>query len=423
MRWHDWIALTDKAANADGARGGDVRRGYWFILAAFGVWGLLEGLGIFLGGFVSHLGGQAPLGGALGNLAPLASLRGQDWMQTLFPPLAQIVIAAVVVWLFWWPSQKAAAGGDADERSSKIRSLLIHLTVLIMSIVALSGLIQILQEVLSRLLQGGSRGLIVLSLYDPIAQVIVGALASWYFFARVRSTLPTPRLSEYIIAGVAFLLGLAAVINLVTALLLTLGGRGQRIEDILVNALPGLLVGGLILFWRWRVIHRETLPPPQPVIAGSAEDTLPPTPIPSPAGSPRIDVWRKVYLYVYQLGGLLLVLVGSISILQYLIASILGQPSVGRAANFLADLSSPLAMLIVGGLLSFFMLRINVDDARASGMSTEEVMRQTLGDNLPSWAIALAAYILIGPVLLILVLATLGPAIGNIFSNIAGQLK
>ena len=42
-RWHDQVELNDRAANADGTRGSDLRRGYWYVLASFGVFGVISG--------------------------------------------------------------------------------------------------------------------------------------------------------------------------------------------------------------------------------------------------------------------------------------------------------------------------------------------------------------------------------------------
>jgi len=391
-RWHDWIALTDRAANADGTRGGDLRRGYWFALTLFGVSGAASGLATFISGLLSHVGGQAP--------SPFGfSDSGATWMQTLLPSLAQMAVSAFVLWMFWLPLQKAAASGDEAERSSRARSLLIHLVVFWATVWALGGAQGVLTDVLNRLLSGFSSSPLVLTVNGPLSLLIVGGLLLVYFFKQVRPTLVTLRLSDYIIAGVAFFIAVFGVQLLVAALFQALGGQGPRIETLIPNILPGLLVGGVVWRWRWQRLETETS---------------------SPDGAPaRSYLWRKVYLHFYQLVGVILMLVGGVAVLQQIISSILGQPSPGNA---LSNLSIPLSFLLVGSGLMIYMTQIVATDSRLGALSVEEVMQFTLGDAAPTWAIAALVAFVIGPVFTIVMLALLGPVIGNIFSNIVGGL-
>jgi hypothetical protein len=394
-RWHDWIALLDRAANADGPRGGDVRRGYWFIVAAFGAIVLINGLTSLVSGLLLWLGNPTALrGGGFGFAV-------SSWSPVFIPPLTQAIIGAFAVWLTWKPSQMLAAAGDQVERASKMRSLLIHFTVLWASIAVLGSAQNILTPILSRMLRGGPNDLLVLSVNAPLASFIVGSAFAWYFFKKVRSTLITPRLSEYIIAGVAFVIGLAGVAVVLVGVLQLLGGRGPRIEDLIVNALPMLSIGAIWL-WRWTALQRE-------VVA-------------APTNELRIDLWRKVYLYLFQFGGLALVLIGGAIILQSLIASILGQRPLGgfESANFLYSLASPLSALIIGAGLMVYLGRITSDDVRLSGLTLEELMRQTVGDTAPTWALLAFVYLVVGPLWVIIILALLGPAIGNVFGRIGG---
>jgi len=145
------------------------------------------------------------------------------------------------------------------------------------------------------LLRGESRGLLVSSANGPLTSLIVGGLIGWYFFKKVRATLPNPRLSEYIIAGVAFVIGVTGVAWLLNATLQLLGGRGAPIEDWIANAGP-------LLYDRRHLVLALVA-----VAAGSDDGDDP---------EPRHDVWRKVYLYLFQFGGLTLVLIGAVIVLQ-----------------------------------------------------------------------------------------------------------
>jgi hypothetical protein len=389
--WHRQIADKEQAAGHDGARGADLRRGYWFALAAYGTYGATTGLVTFIAGLLSHLGGQAP--GSFGLF------EGSSWMQTLFPPLAQIVVSSIAIWLFWLPSQRAAASGDEVERASRARSWLIHLLVFSATVSALSGAQASLTDILNRLLLGFSDPLLVLTINGPLASLIVGGLLLLYFFREVRPTLIARRLSEYILAGVALFIAVFGVQMLVAALFQALGGEGPRIEGLIANVLPPLLIGGA--FWRWRWVRIEA--------EASGED----------GSAARSDLWRKVYLYFYQLVGLALILVGGVALLAGIIAAILGQPIGG---NVLVALSDPLASLLVGSGLLIYMMQIVASDGRLGALSVEEVMQHTLGDATPTWAIAAVAGVFLGPVFLILALVALGPVINNIFDNIVRNL-
>jgi hypothetical protein len=410
-RWHDQVELNDRAANADGTRGPDLRRGYWYVLASFGVFGLIDNAATFLSGLFSHLGGRAPFpssnpflyllgGGSLGF--------GQSsWIQTLLPPLANMLVAFVAVRFFWLSSQKAATAGDESERSSKLRSLLIHLVVLSIALGVLSSFVSLLSILLNRLLVFPSNDLIILSIGGPLGSIIVGGLAGWYFFKVVRPTLSSSRLSEYIIAGAADLIGLIALVGLIGVIINMVAGQSQRIESIIANILPGLLIGGGVWWWRWRLLQKEAALP---------ENT-----------EARSYLWRKVYQYVFQFIGLIMVLIGSVMILQQVLSQVMGPANSlfsFAPTNLLATLATPIALLIVGGGTLFYMLRTVSADARLSNMTIEEMMRHTLGDSLPTWAalLPLILLLLLVPIYLIVILALLGPAIGNIFSNISRNI-
>lgn len=390
-RWHRQIADAEQAAGADGTRGSDLRRSYWFVLAAFGIFGAATGEVVFITGLLSHLGGEAP--------ASLSFLGESSWIRTLFPPLVQILVSGFAIWMFWLPSQRAAAAGDETERASRTRSWLIHLAVLWSTIAALGGGVGVLTDILNRLLTGASTRLLVLTIAEPTAALIVGGLLLYYFYREVRPTLLTPRLADYIVAGVAFFIALFGVQLLVAALFQVLGGQGTPIETLIVNIVPGLLVGGAAWRWRWRVLEAETSDP------ANVEA--------------RSYVWRKVYLYLYQLIGLIMMLVGGATILSGIIAAILGQPLSG---NVMTALSIPLSFLLVGSGLMIYMMQRVASDGRLGALSIQEVMQHTLADATPTWALAAVAGFVLGPLFLIVVLALLGPVIGNIFSNIVGGL-
>jgi hypothetical protein len=386
---HRRVAEADRLSGADGTRGDDIRRGYWFALALFGVNGAANGAAAFIGGLLSHLGGQAPSSGF--------GFGGGSWQQTLFPALAQMAAGAVAVWMFWLPSQKAAAAGDATERASRARSTLIHLVVLWATLWALNGGQGVLRDLLSRILQGQNSSLLVVAISAPLSQLIVGGLLLWYFFTQVRPTLTTPRLSEYLIAGAAFFAGLVALSQLVAALLQTLGNQGSRIEELIVNIVPGLLIGGGVWRWRWQVLEAEASGPD-----GSAA---------------RSYLWRKVYLYFYHLIGLVSILAGAVVLLQSIIAALLGGTPSG---NLLSDQSVPLSFLLVGLGLMIYMLQLVASDTRLGALSLEQAMRQTLGDEAPTWALmALFGFVLV-PVIYGLVIF---PIVYPIFLNIIGQLQ
>ena len=417
-RWHDWIALTDQSAHSDGTRGGDLRRGHWFVMAAYGVFSAISGLTTFFAGLLSHLGGRAP------------SPASGTWMQTLFPPLVQILVGLVVIWFFWRPSQLKAAAGDEIERSSRLRSILIHLVVFVGAIFVLFGTQAVLINILGRLLNGSSRdSLLVLTLNGPLAQIVVGALIGWYFFKAVRPTLNIPRLAEYIIAGVAFFMGLIAFVALLTALLQTLGGRGQRIETLIAQILPGLLIGGGVWWWRWSRLQKEakaTVPAAALVAAPAADATVVAISGEAAMAQPVVNeaqtyLWRKVYLYFYQFVGLIMLLISCVILLQVVFTQILGPSSRSGSGNALADLASPLALLIVGGGLMFYLVRVITTDARLSGLSADELMRRTLGDAWPTWVPIVLIFGVL-PIFITVLLALLGPAIGNIFNSISGSL-
>jgi hypothetical protein len=326
-------------------------------------------------------------------------ISSSSWAQIFIPPLTQAIAGWIALSLTWRPSQIAATAGDQIERSSKMRSILIHFAVLLAAIRVLGGAQLLLTDILGRLLHGSPRDLLVLSANGSLSWLIVGGLIAWYFFKFVRPTMLNPRLSEYIIAGVAFFIGLYGVATVLVGVLQLLGGRGPRIEDLIVNSVPSLLVGA-VWFWRWSPLQVEI------VTVTTSE--------------PRNDIWRKAYLYLFQFGGLTLMLIGGVILLQSIIASILGQPSFSgfEPTNFLYQLSGPLAALIVGFGLMLYLGRITSDDARLSGLTIEEMMRQTIGDHVPTWALFAVVYLIVGPLWVTVLLVLLGPAIGNIFSNI-----
>ncbi len=381
-RWHKRIADAEQAGGADGARGGDVRRGYWFALTAFGVFGAATGLAAFISGLLSHLGGQAPSG------------FGVTWMQTLFPPLALLLVSGFAIWMFWLPSQKVAATGDEAERSSRARSWLIHLVVLAATVWALGGAQSVLQDVLSRLLRGPRSDLLVLSINGPLSLLITGGLLLLYFFRQVRSTLPTPRLSEYLIAGVALFIAVFSVQSLVAASFHVLSGQGLPIEELIAGIAPGLIAGGGVWRWRWQGLEAE---------ASGADSS-----------AARSYVWRKVYLYFYQLVGLTMILFGSVSTLQLMISALLGQPFVAPGANVLPVLATPLAFLLTGSGLMIYMMQVVASDGRLGALSVEDVMRQTLGDAAPTWAIAAVVGSVLLPLFALGWLTTFG--FGSLFS-------
>jgi len=238
-----------------------------------------------------------------------------------------------------------------------------------------------------------------LTVSQPLSLLIVGGLLLLYFYREVRPVLASARPSEYLITGTAFFIALATTVQLVSMLLRTLGGQGDRVENLIVSVLPGLLAGSLVWRWRWRGLDREAT---------------------DPSGvEARSDVLRKVYLHFYQLVGLLLMLVGGVTILQQIVASLLGQPSFG---NVLVEQSAQLALLIVGGGLMIYVLQIIASDTRLGALSVEDAMRRTLGDTIPTWAIAAVVGLIVGPFFVIVLLALLGPAIGSIFNNIISTL-
>ncbi|HET7378210.1 MAG TPA: DUF5671 domain-containing protein [Anaerolineae bacterium] len=412
-RWHDQVELNDRAANADGTRGSDLRRGYWFVLASFGVFGVISGATTFLAGLFSHLGGRSPSPLSSNPLAYLFGLGSLDfgffsqssWQETLLPPLAGSLVAMVAVRFFWLNSQKAATAGDEGERSSKLRSLLIHVVIFSVAISVIGGLVSLVSAVLNQVLVFQSSELIILVIGTPLASIIVGGLVSWYFFKIVRPTLTSPRLSGYIVAGVADLIGLVALVGLISMIIIALAGEDLQIKSIIANILPALLIGSVVWWWFWRRLQNEALQP---------ENT-----------EARTYLWRKVYQYLFQFIGLILVLIGSIIILQQVLSQVMGPPgsifSFTRT-NLLRELSAPIALLLVGGGTLLYMLRTVSIDAKLSNMTIEEMMRHTLGDSLPTWVAILPLLLLVlvvVPIYFIGFLAVMGPAIGNVFSNIS----
>jgi hypothetical protein len=215
-------------------------------------------------------------------------------------------------------------------------------------------------------------------------------------------------------------------------LLQTSGGRGQRIETLIASILPGLLIGGIVWWWRWSGLQKEAkaaVPAAAPVAAPAADVTVvaisgeagmaqPAVPVVNEA---RTYLWRKVYLYFYQFVGLVMLLISCVVLLQVVFTQIFGPSSRSGSGNVLADLASPLALLIVGGGLMFYLARVSATDARLSGLSAEEMMRLTLGDAWPTWVPIVLIFGVL-PIFIIVVLALFGPVFGNIFSNILGSL-
>jgi len=369
--WHKGIAGAEQASGADGTRGADLRRSYSFGLAAFGIFTAAGGLIAFLSGVLVLLGGQ---GGSFVRLVP---------------SLVQIVVWAVPIYLFWLPSQKAAAAGDGVERSSRTRFTLIHVVLFSALIASLNGMIAILRDILSRLLMGPRDDLLVLTLSDPLASLIVGGLLIFYFFRFVRPTLTTPRLAEYLSLGTAFAFLVIVAQQLIASVFQTLAGFGPPIEQWIVSFAPPLLAAGGVWWWRRRWIETDL----------SGADSA----------AARSSLWRKVYLYFYHLVGLVMILFGTVGILQPVIAAIFGQPM----GNALATLADPLAFLLVGlGLLVYLMQQVT-SDARLGALSAEQVMQHTLGDNVPTWAIAAAILAALTPILLLF---------GASFSFLASQI-
>lgn len=393
-RWHSQAAEADRAAGADGTRGGDLRRGYWFVLAAYAIFTAAAGLIAFIAGLLSHLGGEPPF--SFGILS-------QSWIQTLFPPLMQIVVSGVAIGLFWLPSQRRAAAGDETERASLARQWLVHIVVFAATVWVLSGALGVLTDILSRLLMGPVDRLLVLTINGPLASLVVGGLLLLYFFRTVRPTLPSPRLSEYLLAGVALFVGVLGVQQLVTTLFRVLGGQGPSIESIITFTLPPLLVGLAVWRWRWSAIEKDA----------AGED----------GSAARSYLWRKVYLYFYHLTSLVMILTGAVIILGLIIGAILGQPLTrpfdGNVFSILAD---PLSLLLVGSGLLIYMMQVVSSDGRLGALSVEEVMRRTLGDSLPTWVIAAVVVLVMWPILQVLLLSLAGPIIGNIFSSIVSGL-
>lgn len=390
-RYHKDIADDERSAETDNVRGSDLQRTYWFALVFFGVSGVISGLNDFFEGLISHLGGRAPGFGFLGET---------PWLQSLLTPVVGLVVAGIAIRLFWLPSQQAAESGDETERSSRLRSLLIHVTVLAVVVSVLGSIQEILSDLLGRLLSGFPSGLFVLSVANALAALIVGGLLVWYFITHVRDTLSSSRLSDYIVSGVAYVILVSTFINILTAIFLGLGGESPRdFTPLIVQIVPPLLVGGVVWRWRWKVLEDE---------AGGGD-----------SADARLYLWRSVYLYLYQFIGLVLALVGGVTILQTILTGIFGQPVFD---NLFIILASPLAMLIVGLGMYIYAGRTITSDRVVLALPAEEVMKQTLGDSVPSWAIASVLMFLVVPVLLIGGLAALGPVIGSIFEGITQGL-
>lgn len=392
-RAHEQIAQTDAAVGADGMRGGDLRRGYWFALTYFGGVTATNGLTALIAGLLSSLSGRPPLS--------FDFPRSDSWLSALLPPLAQLIVAGFAIWKFWLPSQRAAAGGDAVERASQARSVLIHVFVLSAAISTVSGAQIVLGDILNRLLQGSRTDALLATLSAPPASLVVGGLLLAYFFRAVRPTLINTRPSDYLIAGVGFFVAVIGGAQLVAALLQALGGEGERIEALIANIGPPLIAGGALWRWRWRVLEIDTSP------------------------EARSDVWRKIYLHFFQLGGLAMLLAGGVQILSTVISAVL-QPPAGPPApgpGVMASLATPLALLLTGSALMIYTMQTLGSDGRIGALSVEETMQRTIGDRAPTWAIAALVWILMGPVITILALAALGPVIGNIFSSIISGLE
>jgi len=387
-RWHTRIADAERASGADGARGGDLRRAYWFALALYGAAAAASGMMAFISGMVWRLEERMP--------QPFGFFGGAPWIHVLIPPLMQILVASFAIWMFWLPSQKAAASRDEAERSSRLRSLLIGLFVFSAAVWALGGAQEVLRDVLARLLLGARGDLLSPLLAAPIASLTVGGLLLWYFFVQVRATLISARPADYILAGVGLAVAGYGFQQAVAALLRVPGGRGAPIETLIPVVLPPLLIGGAVWRWRWMRLEAE---------ASSAD-----------GASARSDVWRKAYLYVFQLAGLAMLLAGAVAILTRVIAALLGQPFVlSPADSVMVALSEPSSLLLVGGGLMIYMMRLVAGDSRLGAMSVEETMQRTLGAAAPTWAIAAAAFVVLAPLLAAAVAALLGPTFGDLF--------
>ena len=395
-RWHGQIAEADRVVGADGARGGDLRRGYWFVLASYAIFTTAAGLIAFIAGLLSHLGGEPPF--SFGFLS-------QSWIQTLFPSLMQIVVSGAAIWLFWRPSQRRAAAGDETERASLARQWLVHIVVFAATVWALSGTLGVLTDILNRLLMGPIDRLLVLTINGPLASLIVGGLLLLYFFRAVRSTLPSPRLSEYILAGVALFVGVLGAQQLGATLFRVLAGQGPRIEALITFTLPPLLVGLAVWRWRWAAIEKNA----------AGEDS----------SAARSYLWRKVYLYFYHLTGLVMILIGAVIILAGIVGAILGQPLTGTFdGNLFVLLADPLSLLLVGSGLLIYMMQIVNSDGRLGALAVEEVMRRTVGGSLPTWVIAAVVAFVVWPILQFFIfLGVAGPVIGNIFSSITSGIE
>jgi hypothetical protein len=413
-RWHKQIADAERADGAEGVRGGDLRRTYWFTLAVYGVAAAAGGLMAFISGLVWRLEDRVP--------QPFGFFGSTPWIHILVPPLMQVLVAGLAIWMFWLPSQKAAASGDEAERSSRLRSLLIHLFVFLAAVWALGGAQDVLGDVLERLLLGARGDLFSPSLAAPLASLIVGGLLIWYFFGQVRATLSSARPADTILAGVGLAVAGYGLQQAVAALLRVPGGQGAPIETLIPVVLPPLLIGGAVWRWRWMHLEAETRLDADPRSRsperseGAAEGT------PGPAGSSdggvsaRNDLWRKAYLYVFQLAGLVMVLAGAVAILTRVIAALLGQPFVGSPAeSVMTALSDPLSFLLVGGGLMIYMTRLAARDTRLGALSVEEAMQRIIGGAAPTWAIAAAAVVVLTPLLAIAAAALLGPTFGDLF--------
>lgn len=358
-RYHEGIADREQA-QAAGTRGADLRRAYWFLLSAFGALMMIAGLGTFFTGLFSHLGGVAPF--SFGS-------SDTSWVETLLLALVQVVVGGVAVWMFWLPSQRAAEAGDESERASRARALLIHITLFVLSISVLNAAQQLLTDVLGRLLLGSSPlsfgiNLFVVSSAGALGALVVGGLLGWYFFNKVRPTLVSPRLSEYIFSAVAFFIALAGVLDLITSLFLVLGGSvPSNFSSIIVRVVPPLLIGGGVWRWRWTVLEQDAR---------------------SGGNEARLYVWRSVYLYVFQFVGVVFTLIGGTSLLQAILAALLGSPLSG---NVFSAMAMPLAQLLVGLGLIIYMGRTLSSDRVVVSMSLDEIMQYTIGDGLPTWAI------------------------------------
>lgn len=387
-RWHKQIADAERTAGADGMRGGDLRRAHWFASALYGVAAAAGGLMVFISGVVWRLEDRTP--------QPFGFFGSAPWIHILVPPLMQVLVAGLAIWMFWLPSQKAAASGDEAERSSRLRSLLIHLFIFSAAVWALGGAQEVLGDVLERLLLGARGAPLLPAIAAPLASLTVGGLLIGYFFAQVRATLISARPADYILAGVGLAVAGYGLQQTVAALLRVPAGRGAPIETLIPVVLPPLLIGGAVWRWRWRRLEAET----------------------SSAGgvSARNDLWRKAYLYVFQLAGLAMVLAGAVAILTRVITALLGQPFVvSPAESVMMALSDPLSLLLVGGGLMIYMMRLVARDSLFGALSVEEAMQRIIGGAAPTWAIAAAAVVVLAPLLAIAVAVLLGPTFGDLF--------